>query len=56
MLLLCAASLFSLGCGSSSGDYVFTSQPSQQTPGSTGNLTFNFVQAQGTFVAPVSTC
>jgi hypothetical protein len=55
MLMLCVASVVAVGCGSSSGNYVVTGSPGQPAPGTTGNLTFHFVQVQGTFEAPAGT-
>lgn len=45
-------SLFAVGCGSSNGDFVFTGNQGNQTP---GTLTFNFVRAQSATEVPQST-
>lgn len=53
LLLVALASILAVGCGNSE-NFVFTNTINQ--PGATtGNLTFNFVQAQGVITVPIGT-
>ena len=53
LLLVALASILAVGCGNSE-NFVFTNTVNQ--PGATtGNLTFNFVQAQGVITVPIGT-
>ena len=55
LALLLVALLFTVGCGDSSEDYVFTGTNNNNNPAQTGALTFNFVKAQSPLQVPQST-
>jgi hypothetical protein len=54
LLLAAVVAFLVVGCGSSQNDFVFTNTNIPVAP-TTGNLTFNFVQAQGTITVPNGT-